>query len=107
MKADLVGHVEVGVAWQVILMVFGQIGFVVGLVNLAYVGPLDCLIAALARMEAEVAMELPYHYLATLDSEQAGLAIAVLVVRPEPQLDSGHQIHVALESVPWCISDRS
>jgi hypothetical protein len=88
-------------------MVFGRIGFVVDRESLAYGDLLGYSIAALVQMEAEEAMALPCHRLAVSDLEQAGLAIAVLVVRPASQLDSDRRIHVALEPVPSCTFDRS
>jgi hypothetical protein len=50
---------------------------------------------------------LQHHRLATLDSEQVGLEIAVVVVRPASQLGSDHRIHVALGPVPWCTFGKS
>jgi hypothetical protein len=103
-KVDLAGHVEAVVVWQVTPMSFGRIDSAVGRVSLAYGDLLDCSIAALAQMEAEVATEHPYHHSVILGSEQAGLAIEELAVRPASQLDFGHRIHVTRESIPWCTS---
>jgi hypothetical protein len=88
-------------------MVFGRIDFGVDQVSLAYEDPPDCSTAALAQTEAEVVKVLQHHHLATLDSEQVGLEVAVLVVRPASQLGSDHRIHVALGPVPWYISGKS
>ena len=63
-------------------MVFGRIDFAVDQVSLAYGGPLDYSIAALAQMEAEVVKVLHHHYSAILGSEQAGLETEVLAVHP-------------------------
>ena len=63
-------------------MAFGRIDSAVEQVSLAYEGPLDCSIAALAQMEAEVVKVHQHHYLAILGSEQAGLDTEVLVVHP-------------------------
>jgi hypothetical protein len=91
----------------VILMVVGRIGFVAHQENHAYEDLLDCSIVVLVQMEAEAVTVLPCHYLASWGSEQVGLEVVVLVVRPASQLDSDHQIHVAPEPVPSCTFDRS
>ena len=87
-------------AWKAILKAFDQTGSAVDQVSLAYEGPLDCSIAALAQMEAEVVKVLQYHHPAILGSERLALETEVLVVRPASQLDSGHRIHVALAPIP-------
>jgi hypothetical protein len=104
MEVGLAEHVEAVVVWQATPMFSGRTDSVVGRVSLAYEGLLDYSIAVLAQMEAGVATELPYHHLVILGSEQAGLVIEELAVRPTSQLDSGHRIHVARESIPWCTS---
>ena len=53
-------------AWKAILTAFDQTDFAVGQVSLAYEGPLDCSIAAIAQMEAEVVKVLQHHHLAIL-----------------------------------------
>ena len=66
-KVGLVEHVgAVEVAWKAILKAFDQTGSAVDQVSLAYEGPLDCSIAALAQMEAEVVKVLQHHHLAIL-----------------------------------------
>lgn len=106
--ADPVEHAEAAVAvLQAILMAFDRTGFVVDRGNLAYGDLLDCLIAVLARTEAEVAMELPYRHLVISDWAQAGLENVVQVRRPASQLDSDHRIHAAREPVPWYTSGKS
>ena len=75
--------------------------------SLAYEGPLDYSIAALAQMEAGAVKEPQPHYLAILGSEQAGLETEVLVVHPASQLGSDHRIHVAPGPVLWCTSGIS
>lgn len=65
---DQVEHAEAAVAvLRGTLMAFDQTGSVVDQENLAYEDLLDCLIAALARTEVEVAMEHPYRHLVISD----------------------------------------
>jgi hypothetical protein len=106
MKVGLDEHAEPVVVWQVTPTFFGRIDSVVGQVSLAYGDLLDCSIAALAQREAVVATELPYHHLAILGSEQAGLVIEELAVRPTSQLDFDHRIHATQVLIPWCTSGR-
>ena len=66
-KVGLVEHVgAVEAVWKAILTAFDRIDSAVDQVNLAYEGPLDCSIAALAQMEAEVVKVLQHHHQAIL-----------------------------------------